>query len=143
MRSVAAIGLIAAVWLSTSTVEVARPLAAGVAESIDQQRLSPDYLVPADSLTAAVVDSLARQRGFSLDPPIPPGYCPWSRAKGPKGYGVRITVDSVMGDSAIASYVLSCSGPDLRGAFATGATAQLHREHGRWVISKWLDRWIT
>ena len=129
--------------LSNSALEIARAMAAGVAESLDGQRPNPEYLQPADSLTAAAIDSIAKQRGISLQAPNGPAYCPWSKSSGQKGYRVRITVDSVNAEQAVGSYLLSCTGPDLRGAFMTGGNAELRRERGRWIIAKWLDRWIT
>lgn len=127
---------------SPAPAMVAAPLVHGVIESLEQQRTMPQYLIPADSLTAMLLAPFARQRGITLGRPDSSVHCPWSR-RTPTGYGVRISVDSITGDGARGSYEVSCSSPALRGGFSTGGLARLRRSGKGWVLDKWLDRWIT
>lgn len=127
---------------SASPFAAGEPLLPAVVESLEQQRQLPDYLVPADSLTAHVVRPFARERGIAMTAPEAGIHCPWS-GRTPTGYRVRITIDSIVGDVTTANYRVSCSSPTLRSPFATGGRAELRRSGKTWVLVKWLDRWIT
>ena len=121
---------------------IGAPLVQGIAESLDQQRVTPQYLIPSDSSTALLLTSFAQQRGIALGGRDIAISCPWT-GRAPTGYVVQISVDSVVGNEATGSFRLSCSSPGRRGAFATGGIAKLRRVGKTWVIDKWLDRWIT
>lgn len=121
---------------------VAVPLVGGVLESIQQQRTSPQLLIPADSLTAVVLAPFSKEHGFVLGKPGEPVHCPWA-GPSPTGYRVEIVVDSVSRSHAHGTYEISCSSPRLRGAFATGRSARLRRDGSTWIIDKWLSEWIT
>ena len=114
----------------------------GVIEALEAQRTMPQYLVPADSLTARLLTVFAKDRGITMGRPDSALHCPWS-GRTPTGYGVSISFDSLSNDEARGRYQLTCSSPALRGAFSTGAVARLRRVGDRWVLDKWVDRWIT
>lgn len=141
MHKLLVLTLLCASCRSAGPFAVGEPLLPGIVESLEQQRQLPQYLVPSDSLTAGVLERFARERGIllSVDREI---HCPWTDRR-PTGYRVQITIGPVVADSARGGFRLSCSSPGSRGPFSTGGTAQLRRSGNRWVLVRWLDRWIT
>jgi len=127
---------------SPALATVGSPLVPGVVEALEAQRTMPKYLVPSDSLTSLLLSSFANERGIVLGRPDSALHCPWS-GRTPTGYSVSISFDSISHDEARGRFQLTCSSPALRGAFATGGVAHLRRVGTRWVLDKWLDRWIT
>lgn len=147
MMLVRMIGLVTTVSLAACQRDepavIAASLIPELEQLIDAQHVEPHYLVPADSLTAAVLQPLGQRRRITVGPAPSAVICPWSGSAGIYGYHARIVLDSVRRRTAIGAWRLTCTGPDLRGGFAAGAKAQLQRGPSGWHVKKWLDRYIT
>jgi hypothetical protein len=82
---------------------VLAPLAAQFAQEPVDQSKQPEYLIFGDDLTAGVFKSLRRDPRYRVLPTGKPFVCPSDGTPCPKPYQLRARVNSIMGDSAIAT----------------------------------------
>ena len=112
----------------------------------------PKYIGFSDNRTEFVFKPIAERGDYELAPEGSTLICPDSPAEGMHGYMLRLDVDSVMGDSAIATLVRSCVrdprqcpvGSDscvALGASATVTTTSylLVRRDDKWAVEKPLN----
>ena len=126
-----------------STSAVLEPLRPVVEQWIAVQRTPPQYFLLSDSVTASVLGPLARRLGAEIiEPPTVP-ICPWDSAIGPHGYAVRLSLDTLSRNDALARIELRCGSPRPRRPFAEGAVVKLQRRRGQWKILGFEDHWMT
>jgi len=103
-------------------------------DQIFDQDAQPEYLVFSDRLTASVFKGLTRSGRYRIAPESAPLFCPGTPVEGMHGYLLDARVDTVMGDSAIASIVLTCSRE--RNAIRSATDYLLLRQNGKWKVKK-------
>ena len=130
----------------TSIVEVLRPAVELVDSVVALGTSGTMSLSPVDSLTRAAITFLARRRAFDLVPAGTQLICPWQGAPSPRGYSVRLRVDSLAADRAIVDWGIGCHVPGNNPrfqAFASGGRLELVRMRGAWQRGRILDHWVT
>ena len=109
----------------------------------------PRYLGFSDDRTEFVLKKAFSDGGFEIAPDGSALICPGIPANGMHGYILRLDVDSVMGDSAIATLVKTCvsdpgrcpSGSDSCITLNSGVSVMttnflLVRRAGKWTLAK-------
>ena len=109
----------------------------------------PKYLGFADQRSAFVLAPLIKSGRYQAAPEETSLLCPGVAANGMHGYMLSVGVDTVMGDSAVATLVHTCTRDPQRcpdgsaSCFSTGSGTVvtmtrylLRREDGRWKIVK-------
>ena len=112
----------------------------------------PKYLGFDDNRTEFVFKPIVERGGYEIAPDGSTLICPGVPAEGMHGYILRLDVDSVMGDSAIATLVKSCVrdprqcpvGSDSCVALGSSATVTtsnylLVRRDDKWTVEKPLN----
>jgi len=109
----------------------------------------PKYLGFADQRSAFVLAPLINGGRYQAAPAETSLLCPGVAANGMHGYMLRVGVDTVMGDSAVATLYQTCTRDPQRcpdsaatcfgaasGTVVTTASYLLRRGEGRWTVVK-------
>jgi hypothetical protein len=120
---------------------VLAPIASQLAHGFRDEAVQPQYLIFADPLTESVFKSLTKGTRYRIAPAGSPIVCPSNRPEGLHGYLLRVRVDSLMGDSAIASMVRTCL--QANRSIDRGEHILLTRRSGKWAIDKVIDGWTA
>ena len=109
----------------------------------------PQYLLFADERTARVLWRIKRDGHYAMAPEHSKLFCPKAKVAGLHGYLISASVDTVMGDSAIASLNLDCAQapppcPDAKqscviwsaGMIRMSTNYLLVRRAGKWKVEK-------
>jgi hypothetical protein len=102
-------------------------------EPVDQSK-QPEYLTFGDDLTASVFKSLRQNPRYRVLPSGKPFVCPSDAAMCPKPYELRARVNSIMGDTAIAT--IERTHADGGQPISYGEQILLVRRNGRWKVEK-------
>jgi hypothetical protein len=92
------------------------------------------YIGFADDLTEAVFDRLARSRVYKIAPHGTHLLCPSNPSAGKHGFVLHAHVDTLMGDSALATMSWSCHRPNQSMEQTVGY--MLKRRNGKWQIDR-------
>ena len=124
-----------------STRLVFLPLIPHIERSFSRQTVAPEYIAFADKFTRDMLEGLPTANYPRIAPDASKLVCPWNRSPGLHGYTIRVHLDSLSGDHAVARYEIRCAA--RRGGFTEGELLQLQRRNKKWYVIKNLDRWIT
>jgi hypothetical protein len=106
----------------------------------------PQYLRFADEHVASLFKNLIRSGRYRIAPENSSLLCPETRVEGMHGYVLNARLDTVMGDSAIASFIEECV-RDPRacpqgqvctyyGVVQKQTSYLLRRQNGKWKVEK-------
>jgi hypothetical protein len=104
----------------------------------DPQRLfdphaQPQYVRFEDELTESVLGELVRIGWYRIAPENSPLLCPEDSTRGRHGYILRLSVDTVMADSAFATFQETCIS---HGRPIVHQISYLLRYRGKWKVEK-------
>jgi hypothetical protein len=132
---------LASCFHSSPDAAVLAPVVAQFTQEPVDQAKQPEYLVFGDELTARVFKGLRRDPRYRVVPSGKPFVCPADGSPCPKPYQLSARVNSIVGDTAIAT---------IERAHADGGQRIIYAEHillvrrnGRWTVEKVLARSAT
>ena len=122
---------------ASTDAAVLAPLASEMTRGFPDQGDQPKYLIFGDQLTATVFKNLKRDRRYRIVSTDTRLVCPSKAAEGIQGYVLRVRVDKLMSDSAVATMERICSVSHQ--TISTGEHILLVRRGGKWKIDKVID----
>jgi hypothetical protein len=112
---------------------VLAPLADEVSQIPVDQSKQPEYLIFADELTARVFKNLRRDPHYRILPIGKPFVCPSDGTPCPHPYELRARVETIMGDSAIATIQRIYADSGGSGIAYREQILLIHR-NGKWKV---------
>jgi hypothetical protein len=119
--------------------DVLAPIGLEFARGTYDEGNQPLYLLVGDPLTTSVLRDVAWSGRYRIAPKGAPLFCPSTPAQGLPGYQLSLTLDTLMGDSAVASVRRFCSKGDR--VISTGEHILLVRRGGKWEIGRVINGW--
>lgn len=113
---------------------VLAPLASQLDREVSDQEPQLQFLIFEDPVTAAVFKNIERSAHFRIAPKGAHLLCPSNPAQGMHGYLLRVRVETLMGDSAVARISGFCLRP--WGPVSTGEQVLVRRRNGKWEIGR-------
>jgi hypothetical protein len=93
---------------SSPDAEILAPLGSRLESGLYDEGNQPVYVVFADPLTAGVFKNLGRRGHYRIAPKDARLVCPSADARGMQGYQLRVSVEKIMGDTALAAIHRMC-----------------------------------
>jgi len=118
---------------------VLAPIGVQFAQGTYDEGNQPLYLLLADPLTASVLRDVTWKGRYRIAPSGSPLFCPLTPGEGLHGYQLSLRIDTLMGDSAIASVRRFCTKSNR--VISTGEHILLVRQRTNWTIGRVLDGW--
>jgi hypothetical protein len=120
----------------SSEETVLAPIVAHFTQHPVSQSKQREYVIFADELTARVFESLRRDPRYRIVPTGKAFVCPPTESPCPPPYELSARVDTIMGDTAIASLVRTEASRSGSHATQYGEQILLLRRNGRWEVEK-------
>jgi hypothetical protein len=121
---------------SSRDAAVLAPLGSQLENGFFDPGTQPLYLLFADPLTAGVFKNLKPGGRYRIAPKDARLVCPSSAAGGMQGYLLRVRVDKLWGDSALATNERMCGVSGQGQIISTGEHILLVRVQGKWKVDQ-------
>jgi hypothetical protein len=113
---------------------VLSPLGQSVGYRVFGDSVQPQYIGFSDELTESVFKNLARSGRYKVAPRGTGLLCPSNPSPGQHGYVLWAHVNTLMGDSALATVSWNCHRPDR--SMEQTVVYLLRRRNGKWQIER-------
>jgi hypothetical protein len=113
---------------------VLAPLGESVGYGVFGDSVQPQYIGFSDELTESVFKNLARSGRYQIAPRGSGLLCPSNPFPGQHGYLLGAHVNTLMGDSALATVSWNCRRPDR--SMEQAVVYLLRRRNGKWQVER-------